>query len=67
VIKDLLQAGEIHSNLRSGILALSSCDGSRLERTDEIDRGMSCVRRKFRLRFAPLNPEYEVKINSRNC
>jgi len=32
---------------------------------NEIGAGISCVQRKFRLRFAPLNPEYEPEINSR--
>src|SRR5882724_9235437 len=53
-LKDLFQPVQFHDDLRLG-------------RMNEIGAGISCVPREFRLRFAPLNPEYESEINSRKC
>jgi hypothetical protein len=51
--------------LKLGRWRLKSLADLRLERMNEIGAGISCVPREFRLRFAPLNPEYESEINSR--
>ena len=66
-LKDLLQPVQFHGDLRLGRWRLKSLAHLRLERMNEIGAGISCVRLEFRLRFAPLNPEYESEINSRKC
>ena len=49
------------------ISGLKSSVGLRFEPFNEFGAAMSCERGQFRLRFAPINPEYQAEINSQNC
>jgi hypothetical protein len=53
-LENLLQPVEVHSDLKLGSWQLTSLSDLRLERVNEIGAGISCVRREFRLGFAPL-------------
>ena len=53
-LEDLFQAVQVHGDLKLGFWQLTSLSDLRLERVNEIGAGISCVRREFRLRFAPL-------------
>jgi hypothetical protein len=64
-LKDVLQPVQFHGDARLGRWRLKSLADLRLEGMNGIGAGISCVQREFRLRFAPLNPEYESEINSR--
>src|ERR1051325_3560745 len=64
-LEDLLQPVQPHGAIKLPSWRVKSAGASRPEWINEVNSGISCARREFRLRFASLNPEYETKINSR--